>query len=195
MPYPIITDAQIDKVVGVLRAQLLLRAAEIPAGTLDGALNDLGQDLFEVLLKRVKTAGDIHEVEVDYDDPAWRKNDRNADMAYFALHQNGIKPVWYRLLDFGYSPYDDEVIATMAEWDCRQPDRAEAETIIRRFTDDTLWAHPVVGLIGPAVRGDNGLFRGYVVGSGGRIRLTVDRADRRCDQRCRFVAIVKQTRP
>lgn len=137
-----------------------------------------------------------HTVTVNYDDPQWQTIDGsryayvcNVKPSDYPVSGKGTKSIQYLLLEFDHDLPDDEVLAKMAELNCRQPDRPEAETIIRGFTSTELRAHPVIGLIGPAVDRRGSLDRAYVYGSGRGVVLGWGWTADRWGQRCRFAAI------
>lgn len=141
-------------------------------------------------------------VTVNYDDPQWQTID-GSRYAYvgdvkpkdYPIGGKGTKPIKYRLIEIDHDPLDDEVLAKMAELNCRQPDRAETETIIRGFTSDQLRAHPVIGLIGPAEERNGNLYRAYVRGHEYGVDLYWNWAGPRWDRLCRFVAVCKSLDP
>ncbi|MBI4426177.1 MAG: hypothetical protein HY567_01235 [Candidatus Kerfeldbacteria bacterium] len=142
--------------------------------------------------------GDAFEMTVNYDDPQWSTIDRDR-YAYvgdvkvkdYPITEKGTKPVRFRLLEFDHDPLDQEVLDRMAQLNCRQPDRAESETVIRRHTSEQIREHPVIGLIGPAVQRGGGLDRAYVFGDEVGVKLYWDWTDFQWGRYCRFVAVCK----
>ncbi|MFH0853097.1 MAG: hypothetical protein V1853_01715 [bacterium] len=194
------TEGQINRACEIFRAQLTRRASELSSDAVQEAFGDpaLGSDWFAVLQKRVDLIGSTFTATVNYDDPQWRTIERSryANMSDvkpkdYPVGGKGSKPIKYRLLEFDHDPLDDEVLAKMAEMNCRQPDRAESETIIRSFTAEELRAHPVIGLIGPAVKRNGNLLRAYVDGYENGVNLVWSWTGKRWSRYCHFVAVCK----
>lgn len=146
----------------------------------------------------VKSPSKTFSLEVDYDDSQWKTIDESRysyvnDMTVddFPIEQTGKQTVYFQELKFDHDPTDDEVLAEMERKDCRQPNRAEVETAIQRYTSEQLGAHSRVGLVGPAVLRSGGLSRACVIGRGRGVSLRWDWAEDRWRRYCRFVAVCK----
>lgn len=137
-------------------------------------------------------------ITVNYNDPQWQTID-NSRYAYvgdvrqqdYPIRGTGTKDIEYVLLEFESDPNDDEVIARMKELNCRQPDRAEAGTVIRSFTSEQLYDHPIIALVGLAVQRYGVLGRAYVSGCGDGVRLDWGWTEGRWSQDCRFLVVCK----
>ena len=195
------TDRQINRACEIFRAQLTKHASEFPSEAVQAAFGqpELGSDWLAVLRRRVEAFSQTFVEEVDYDDPQWRTIDRSR-YAYigdvtvdnYPDKETGKKQVRFRELAFDHDPTDKEVLAKAEQESCRQPTRAEAETVIRRrYTSCQLGEHPRIGLIGPAVRRGGGLGRAYVYGLEHGVRLVWDWTDSLWLQRCRFLVVCK----
>lgn len=143
--------------------------------------------------------GEVYEQDVDYDDPCWKTIDRER-YAYvgdvkpsdYPETETGKKSVRFREIWFDHDPTDDEVLECMTAINCRQPSRAEVETVIReKYSSEELGRNPRIGLIGSAVGRSGGLHRAYVNGLGGGVELSWDWTDVRWDRDCRFVVVCK----
>lgn len=195
------TPGQIDRACEIFRAQLTSHSSEFPSDAVQHVFgqSDLGPEWLAVLRRRVEAFIETYIEEVDYNDPQWRTID-GSRYAYvgdvgvdnYPNAEMGKKPVRFRELAFDHDPTDGEVLAKAEQEGCRQPTRAEVETVIRRrYTSNQLRKNPRIGLIGPAVERYGSLNRACVDGDGDGVDLDWDWADRRWDQVCRFVVVCK----
>ncbi|MBU0707265.1 hypothetical protein KKG41_02740 [Patescibacteria group bacterium] len=98
-------------------------------------------------------------VTVNYDDPRWDNIDPSRYHSVEGVVRTdfpigdevGNREISYHLILISYSSSDRYVLSKMKGMGCRQPSRAEAETIIESFTPEELKKHPIVGIIGPPV--------------------------------------------
>lgn len=138
-----------------------------------------------------------YEEEVDYDDPQWKEIDRSryafvgdVTAADYPETQTGKKKVRFREVWLDHDPLDDEILQLAKQIKCRQPSRAESETVIRkRYTKDQLAKNPRIGLIGPAVQRDGSLDRACVSGVGGGVDLRWLWTESQWSQHCRFILV------
>lgn len=138
-----------------------------------------------------------YEQEVNYDDSQWKTIQRDG-YAYvgdvtvddYPETQTGKKKVRFREVWLDHDPLDDEVLQLAKQIKCRQPSRAESETVIRkRYTKEQLAKNPRIGLIGPAVQRRGGLRRAYVRGDGGGVGLHWCWTEDRWFRGCRFILV------
>lgn len=199
-PSAVITAGQIDKAASIFRAKLEKHRSELPSEAVQLVLGqeELGSELFGVFRKRVDAIGETYTATVNYDDPQWRTINHdyyayvgNVTVADYPVTETGTKKIHFRELEFEYNPTDQEVLDRMAELNCRQPNRAEAETVIRGYTTKQLRDHPRIGLIGPAVPRRGCLRRACVDNHGPGVRLHWHWTGARWVRLCRFVAVCK----
>lgn len=138
---------------------------------IDSRGNRIARDLITLIRGGQSSAEEIYELDVDYGGAI------------------GVKKVRFRELAFDHDALDDEVLARMAELNCRQPEEVEARKAIGRYTSDQLQEHPRVGLIGPAVPRSGRLGRSYVIGREDGVDLYWDWAEVRWRRRYRFVVV------
>lgn len=140
-----------------------------------------------------------YEEEVNYDDPKWKTIDRSR-YAYigevtaddYPETQTGIKKVRFREVWFDHDPLDEEILRLAEQINCRQPSRAESETVIRqRHTREQLAENPRIGLVGPVVGRLGRLRRAYVFGYGFGVDLGWSWTGSRWNRHCRFVLVCK----
>lgn len=141
-----------------------------------------------------------YELPVNFDDPQWKMIDRGryafvGDVTVdddYPITETGTKTVRFRELVFDHDPTDQEVLDLAEQLNCRQLNRAEAETVIRKkYTSEELGRNPRIGLIGPAVQRDGGLGRAYVHGLEGGVSLGWRLTEDRWRRLCRFVVACK----
>lgn len=138
-----------------------------------------------------------YELEVNYDDPQWKtiQRDRYAYVgdvtaADYPETQTGTKKVKFREVWFDHDPLDEEILQLAKQIKCRQPSRAESETVIRvRYTKEQLAKNPRIGLIGPAVQRGGLLVRACVRGLGGGVSLLWRWTEGQWPRRCRFLLV------
>lgn len=137
--------------------------------------------------------------DVDYEDPCWKTIDHSRYVydgdvmpSDYPETETGKKPVRFREIWFDHDPTDDDVLERMAALNCRQPSRAEVETVIReKYSSEELGRNPRIGLIGSAVGRSGGLSRAYVRGGGDGVRLRWRWIGGRWLRVCRFVVVCK----
>jgi len=98
-------------------------------------------------------------VTVNYNDPCWGTIDPSRYHRVIDVVQTDFpvgdeeddREISYHLIPIGHSSSDEYVLSKMEGMGCRQPSRAEAETIIRSLSSEELEEHPVIGIISPPV--------------------------------------------
>jgi hypothetical protein len=195
------TGPQIDRACEIFRAQLTKHASEFPSEAVQQVFGqpELGPEWLAVLRRRVEAFSQTYIEEVDYNDPQWRRID-GSRYAYvgdvtvdnYPNIETGKKLVRFRELAFDHDPTDEEILVKTEQEGCRQPSRAEAETVIRkRYTCEQLAQHPRIGLIGAAVECHGDLDRAYVYGDEDGVNLDWDWTGLRWNRDCRFLVACK----
>ena len=197
-----ITGGQIVKLTDVIAAEL--RKSDLPRDASQQVIESQGKKIAKKVVEDFRTrVGVISQsfiMEVNYDDPQWKKIDKSCyvspvgifSVADYPETETGKKLVRFYELAFDHDPTDDEVLAEMAAKNCRQTSRAEAETVIRqRYTEEQLAENPRVGLVGPTKNRLGGLGRGYVHGRSIGVTLDWHWAGYSWTQRYRFVVACK----
>ncbi|MFH1367345.1 MAG: hypothetical protein ABIH38_05215 [Patescibacteria group bacterium] len=195
------TDGQIERAIEIFRAKLRKHRNELPSEAVQIALGqaELGSEWLAVLRQRVEAINDSYELPVDFDDSQWKTIDRSryafvgdVTMDDYPVTETGIKKVRFRELAFDHNPTDQEVLDRAEQLNCRQLNRAEAETVIRKkYSPEELGRNPRIVLIGPAVRRDGGLRRACVIGRGVGVSLSWLWTEYRWYRDCRFVVVCK----
>ncbi len=149
------SEKQVNRACEIFRAQLTSHAHELPSDAVQKVFGqpELGPEWLAVLRKRVEAlviaqegASDVYELEVNYDDPQWQTIDSeryafvgDVTVKDYPVNEKGTRKVQIQELVFDHDPTDQEVIDRMEQIGCRQPNRAEIETVIRkRYTSEQL---------------------------------------------------------
>ena len=195
------TSGQIDRACEIFRAQLLKHAAQLPSDAVQQAFgqSDLGPEWLAVLRKRTEAFTMTFVEEIDYNNPRWNRIDSSQyahieDITVENLPnlEIGKKSIGFREFSFEHQPSDEEILERFNKEDCRQPTRAEVETIIRkRYTLKQLAKNPVIGLIGPVIQRNGFLDRACVYGYGAGVALIWHWTNNRWFRRYRFIAVCK----
>jgi hypothetical protein len=160
--------------------------------------NQLARDIIALIRSGIHQPAEIFNLPVNYDDLAWQTIDRSRYMFVgdvtvndYPVTETGTKSVRFRLFDFDHESSDQEVLTLATQLNCRQPNRAEAETVIRRYTSEQLREHPVMGLVGSGVRCDGKPSRAYVCGYGHGVDIGWGWTDDHWDQNYLFVFVCR----